>query len=90
MAILFIGGQALGILLKLLQWPEMLGMIGFGMLFANMGCTNFDGYLQLEAFFRCISLVFRIHPSRTVNLTDLPHSQRFGISKYNVASRHGH
>lgn len=27
MAILFIGGQTFGILLRLLQWPEMLGMI---------------------------------------------------------------
>lgn len=52
MALLFIGGQAFGVLLRLLQWPEMLGMIGFGVLFANLGYANFDGYIGLEAFFR--------------------------------------
>lgn len=54
MAILFIGGQAFGVLLRLIQWPEMLGMIGFGMIFANLGYTNFTGYTELEAFFRCV------------------------------------
>lgn len=52
MAILFIGGQALGIVLRLLNWPEMLGMIGFGVLYANLGQAEFDGYAKLEAFFR--------------------------------------
>lgn len=52
MAILFIGGQAFGVLLRLLHWPEMLGMIGFGMIFANVGCTDFTGYTEVEAFFR--------------------------------------
>lgn len=52
MAILFIGGQALGIALRLLNWPEMLGMIGFGVLYANLGQADFVGYTQLEAFFR--------------------------------------
>lgn len=52
MAVLFIGGQAFGVLLRLLQWPEMLGMIGFGVIFANVGCTDFTGYTEVEAFFR--------------------------------------
>lgn len=52
MATLFIGGQAFGIVLRLVNWPEMLGMIGFGVFFANVGYANFDGYTQLEAFFR--------------------------------------
>lgn len=60
MAVLFIGGQMFGIVLRLLNWPEMLGMIGFGMLFANLGCANFDGYTELEAFFR-YSLQQRFH-----------------------------
>lgn len=58
MAILFIGGQSFGVLLRLLHWPEMLGMIGFGMLFANLGGTDFEGYTQLEAFLRCAYYVF--------------------------------
>lgn len=53
MAVLFIGGQMFGILLRLLNWPEMLGMVGFGVIFANLGCTDFTGYTELEAFFRC-------------------------------------
>ncbi|XP_055312721.1 putative SLC9B1-like protein SLC9B1P1 isoform X3 [Sitodiplosis mosellana] len=57
MAVLFIGGQIFGIVLRLLNWPEMLGMIGFGMLFANVGYANFDGYTELEAFFRDLALV---------------------------------
>lgn len=52
MVILFVGGQAFGVLLRLLEWPEMLGMIGFGMLFANIGWTDFTGYTEFEAFFR--------------------------------------
>lgn len=54
MAVLFIGGQMFGIVLRLLNWPEMLGMIGFGMIFANFGFANFDGYTALEAFFRYV------------------------------------
>ncbi|XP_031633626.1 sodium/hydrogen exchanger 9B2 isoform X2 [Contarinia nasturtii] len=57
MAILFVGGQMCGIVLRLLSWPEMLGMIGFGMLYANLGQANFYGYTQLEAFFRDLALV---------------------------------
>lgn len=52
MALLFIGGQAFGVVLRLLNWPEMLGMIGFGVFFANLGYANFDGFMELEAFFR--------------------------------------
>lgn len=52
MALLFIGGQSFGVVLRLLQWPEMLGMIGFGVLFANLGYADFDGFVGFEAFFR--------------------------------------
>lgn len=58
MTVLFIGGQMFGIVLRLLNWPEMLGMIGFGMLFANFGYANFDGYTKLEAFFRYTHFIF--------------------------------
>lgn len=79
MAVLFIGGQLLGIVLRLLNWPEMLGMIGFGMLFTNFGYANFNGYSELEAFFRYTShfififtilfcASFRVHKKEQKNL----------------------
>lgn len=52
MIVLFIGAQMCGIALKLLQMPEMLGMLGFGVFFTNMGWANFDGYSELETFLR--------------------------------------
>lgn len=54
MACLFVGAQICGIILRILQWPEMLGMLGFGVLFANIGFANFDGYNGVEAFCRWV------------------------------------
>lgn len=52
MICLFVGAQISGIVLRFLQWPEMLGMLGFGVLFSNIGLANFDGYNEFEIFFR--------------------------------------
>lgn len=52
MILLFIGAQIWGICLKLLNLPEMLGMISFGIFFTNMGWDNFEGYGELETFLR--------------------------------------
>lgn len=52
MAILFVGAQICGVILRLLQWPEMLGMLGFGVLFTNMGWGDFTPYQPLESIFR--------------------------------------
>lgn len=49
---LFVGAQICGIILRIIQWPEMLGMLGFGVLFANIGLANFDGFNEFEVFFR--------------------------------------
>lgn len=52
LAFLFIGAQLSGILITFIGLPEMLGMIGFGVLFANLGFGNFDGLDALETFLR--------------------------------------
>lgn len=52
MAILFVGAQICGVLLRLMQLPEMLGMLGFGVFFTNMGWGDFTPYQSLESFFR--------------------------------------
>lgn len=52
MAILFIGAQICGILLRLFKLPEMLGMLGFGVFFTNMEYANFEGYNELESILR--------------------------------------
>lgn len=52
MICLFIGAQICGVFLRILQWPEMLGMLGFGILYANVGFADFDGYNEFEVFFR--------------------------------------
>lgn len=52
MAILFIGAQICGVVLRLLQLPEMLGMLGFGVFITNMGWGDFTPYQPLESFFR--------------------------------------
>lgn len=51
-ALLFVGAQICGILIPFINLPEMLGMIGFGVLFANMGLANFEGLSALETFLR--------------------------------------
>lgn len=52
MAILFIGAQICGVILRLLHLPEMLGMLGFGVFFTNMGWGDFTPYQSLESIFR--------------------------------------
>lgn len=52
MAFLFIGSQLCGILITFANLPEMLGMIGFGMLFTNLGYGNFEGMAALETILR--------------------------------------
>lgn len=52
MAILFIGAQICGVFLRLLNLPEMLGMLGFGIFFTNMGWGDFTPYQPLESIFR--------------------------------------
>lgn len=52
MAILFIGGEVCGILLKLFKLPDIIGMIGFGMFYQYLGQANFDGYENLEKFIK--------------------------------------
>lgn len=52
MIFLFIGAQMCGVVLKLLQMPEMLGMLGFGVFYTNVGWAKFDGYSELETFLR--------------------------------------
>lgn len=52
MAILFIGAQICGVMLRSLKMPEMLGMLGFGIFFTNMGWGDFTPYQPLESIFR--------------------------------------
>lgn len=52
MAVLFIGAQIFGDIFKMIKLPEMLGMLGFGVIFTNMGFGNFTGYNVLEIFLR--------------------------------------
>lgn len=52
MICLFVGAQICGVFLRILQWPEMLGMLGFGIIYANIGLANFDGFNEFEIFFR--------------------------------------
>lgn len=66
MVCLFVGAQICGIMLRILQWPEMLGMLGFGVLFANIGLANFNGYNNLEIFFRWV--FYRVLYRRSVLL----------------------
>ncbi|KAL7016834.1 hypothetical protein ACKWTF_010154 [Chironomus riparius] len=54
---LFIGGQACGYLVSFVGLPDMLGMIGFGVLYKNIGVGYFDGYEKLEAALREMALV---------------------------------
>ncbi|KAG5673012.1 hypothetical protein PVAND_003091 [Polypedilum vanderplanki] len=54
---LFIGAQASGYLVSFAGLPDMLGMIGFGVLYKNIGVGYFDGYEKLEAVLREMALV---------------------------------
>lgn len=52
MMLLFVGAQLCGILITFVNLPEMLGMIGFGIIYANVGWANFEGLSALETFLR--------------------------------------
>lgn len=52
MFFLFAGGQLCGYAVQAVGVPDMLGMIGWGVLFANVGLADFAGYERLEATFR--------------------------------------
>lgn len=67
MVILFIGAQFCGVILRSIKMPEMLGMLGFGMFFANMGWANFDGYNEFETILRYSieSIIFFLFTMKT-------------------------
>ncbi|CRK88687.1 CLUMA_CG002385, isoform B [Clunio marinus] len=54
---LVIGAQACGLLVSFIGLPDMLGMIGFGVFYKNIGWGNFEGYEKLEAVLREMALV---------------------------------
>jgi hypothetical protein len=49
---LIIGGDFFGKILLLFGLPDILGMIGFGIFFRNIGWGDFSGYEKLESFLR--------------------------------------
>lgn len=51
-AFLFVGAQISGILVTFVHLPDMLGMLFFGVLYANLGLANFEGYQKFELFLR--------------------------------------
>uniref|UniRef100_A0A6P4FY43 Mitochondrial sodium/hydrogen exchanger 9B2 isoform X1 n=2 Tax=Drosophila rhopaloa TaxID=1041015 RepID=A0A6P4FY43_DRORH len=56
-AFLFVGAQILGILVSFVHLPDMLGMLFFGVLYANLGLANFEGYQKFELFLREMALI---------------------------------
>uniref|UniRef100_A0A1A9W1N2 Cation/H+ exchanger transmembrane domain-containing protein n=1 Tax=Glossina brevipalpis TaxID=37001 RepID=A0A1A9W1N2_9MUSC len=54
---LFIGAQTFGVLFTFIQLPDMLGMLFFGVLYANLGWANFKDYEKFEAFLREMALI---------------------------------
>ncbi|XP_059610429.1 putative SLC9B1-like protein SLC9B1P1 isoform X2 [Phlebotomus argentipes] len=57
MVFLFIGGQTCGILVSFVGLPDMLGMIGWGVFYRNIGLGTFVGLQGLEAILRELALV---------------------------------
>lgn len=51
-ALLFVGAQMSGILVTFIYLPDMLGMLFFGVLYANVGLADFEGYAKFEGFLR--------------------------------------
>lgn len=49
---LFVGSQLCGYAVQSVGVPDMLGMIGCGILYANVGLADFAGYGVLEATLR--------------------------------------
>ncbi|KAH8354411.1 hypothetical protein KR084_010374, partial [Drosophila pseudotakahashii] len=56
-AFLFVGAQISGILVTFVHLPDMLGMLFFGVLYANLGLANFEGYQKFELFLREMALI---------------------------------
>ncbi|XP_022230053.2 sodium/hydrogen exchanger 9B1 isoform X2 [Drosophila obscura] len=56
-AFLFVGAQISGILVTFVHLPDMLGMLFFGVLYANLGLANFEGYQGFELFLREMALI---------------------------------
>ncbi|XP_035776826.1 sodium/hydrogen exchanger 9B2-like isoform X1 [Anopheles albimanus] len=54
---LFVGAQTCGVLVSLAGLPDMLGMLFWGVLYANVGWADFSGYQRLEVFLREMALV---------------------------------
>lgn len=51
-AFLFVGAQTAGILVTFIKLPDMLGMLFFGVLYANVSLADFEGYAKFEGFLR--------------------------------------
>ncbi|XP_050100008.1 sodium/hydrogen exchanger 9B2 isoform X2 [Anopheles aquasalis] len=54
---LFVGAQTCGVLVALTGLPDMLGMLFWGVLYANVGWADFSGYQRVEVFLREMALV---------------------------------
>ncbi|ETN59730.1 hypothetical protein AND_008669 [Anopheles darlingi] len=55
---LFVGAQTCGVLVvSLTGLPDMLGMLFWGVLYANVGWADFSGYGRVEVFLREMALV---------------------------------
>lgn len=54
MSLLFIGAHVCGLLISIINLPEMLGMIAFGFVYANLGFAEFSEMSNLEIFLRYI------------------------------------
>ncbi|XP_049534078.1 sodium/hydrogen exchanger 9B2 isoform X2 [Anopheles darlingi] len=54
---LFVGAQTCGVLVALTGLPDMLGMLFWGVLYANVGWADFSGYGRVEVFLREMALV---------------------------------
>ncbi|XP_059218375.1 sodium/hydrogen exchanger 9B2 [Stomoxys calcitrans] len=55
--LLFVGAQTAGILVTFINLPDMLGMLFFGVLYANVGLADFTGYAKFEGFLREMALI---------------------------------
>ncbi|XP_061390720.1 sodium/hydrogen exchanger 9B2-like [Musca vetustissima] len=55
--LLFVGAQTAGILVTFIKLPDMLGMLFFGVLYANVGLADFTGYAKFEGFLREMALI---------------------------------
>lgn len=54
LAFLFVGAHMFGLIVQIISLPDMIGMLAWGVLFANLGIGKFEGYQDLEAFLRLV------------------------------------